>query len=55
MKFWDHVGLCMKKQHKQKSSLFDILICSKNCISYTENMSFEQFENDDKTYHAVQH
>jgi uncharacterized protein with HEPN domain len=34
----------MIKSHDPKASLFDILNCSKKCIPYTQNMSFESFE-----------
>ncbi len=45
----------MSKQRDVRTSLFDILKCSKSCIDYTFGMSFEQFVSDAKTIHAVQH
>lgn len=45
----------MTMQRDVKTSLFDILESSKNCLEFTKGMSFESFENDLKTTAAVLH
>jgi uncharacterized protein with HEPN domain len=45
----------MSKQHDLKVSLFDMLDSCKYCVKHIEGLTFEQFESDMKTIHAVQH
>ncbi len=45
----------MTKLHNPKTPLHDILECANNCLEFTENMSFEEFERDKKTVSAVLH
>ena len=45
----------MGKQHDAKTNLFDILECSKNCLDFTKDLSFEEFEEDIKTTAAILH
>ena len=45
----------MSKQRDPKVSLFDILGCAKNCLEFTKDMTFGEFEKDGKTISAVQH
>ena len=45
----------MPKLRDAKMSLFDILESSRNCLEFTQGMSFEEFEQDIKTTAAVLH
>jgi hypothetical protein len=45
----------MSKQHDLKVSLFDMITSCKHCLKHIEGITFEEFERDAKTMHAVQH
>lgn len=45
----------MSKQHDLKISLFDMLTCCKYCLEHIKGMTYDEFEKDAKTIHAVQH
>ena len=45
----------MSKQHDLKVSLFDMITSCQHCLKHIEGMTFEEFEKDAKTMHAVQH
>ena len=43
----------MKNQHNVKAFLYDIVECANNCIEFIGDVSFEEFENDERTLSAV--
>ncbi len=45
----------MTKKFDPRATLFDLKTCSERCLDFTKGMSFEQFEKDLKTFHAVQY
>jgi len=45
----------MTKPRDPYSSLFDILVASKNIVQFVDGMTLDQFEVDIKTSFAVQH
>lgn len=45
----------MSKQRDVKTSLFDILEASKNCLDFIGEMNFSEFEKDLKATSAVLH
>ena len=45
----------MTKKFDPRVTLFDLKTCSERCLEYTKGMSFEQFEKDLKTFHAIQY
>ena len=45
----------MPKPHNIKISLLDMLMCIQQCLKFTDTMTFEQFDNDDKCVSAVLH
>jgi uncharacterized protein with HEPN domain len=47
--------LFMTKQRDYRTSLHDILTSANNCIEFTCDMSFDEFETDLKTHSAVLH
>jgi uncharacterized protein with HEPN domain len=45
----------MTKKFDPRATLLDLKTCSERCLDFTKDMSFEQFEKDLKTFHAVQY
>jgi uncharacterized protein with HEPN domain len=45
----------MAKRDEPKASLHDIFECARNCLDFTDGMTFEEFEKDLKTVSAVLH
>ena len=41
--------------NKDKAYIEDILLACENCLHFTQDMTFDQFDNDLKTLSAVQH